>query len=108
MIADKQFNCSNEADQLEATTMLGINHLDLCAHESLGSRWSIKWSRKSGKQKNVETRRVLYQWCIFSFKQGRREVTYKLTVIVDMIIMVLDQKGDAIPSTSLDVLHMQS
>jgi hypothetical protein len=51
---DHKFRYSNEGDQLNASTVLGMNHLDFDALGSLGSWWSVKWSRGSSQNKSRE------------------------------------------------------
>jgi len=53
----------DDNSQIGAAIALGTRHLDLDARESVGSRWSIKWSRSTGKKGKV-TQRTLYQWCV--------------------------------------------
>ena len=53
----------DDDSQLGTAIALGTRHLDLDARESVGSRWSIKWSRSTGKKGKV-TQRTLYQWCV--------------------------------------------
>lgn len=57
------YDARNEEQQIAAAALLAQLGLDLDARSSLGNRWSIRWSRKTGR-KGSETRCALYQWCI--------------------------------------------
>ncbi|KAI1781670.1 hypothetical protein LXA43DRAFT_977973 [Ganoderma leucocontextum] len=54
------YNAHNEDQQIAAASLLAQLGLDLDARNSLGNRWSVRWSRKTGR-KGQETRRTLYQ-----------------------------------------------
>ena len=100
LITDIKFRNLDEKDQLEATTMLGINHLDLDARERPDSRWSIKWSKGSGWGEG-ETRQVLYQWYVI-IKMTLDILTIYIVTVV-MITYMLGQKSDTTQSTLQDV-----
>lgn len=59
---EHQFRPMKE-EQVKAAACLASHRLDLSARELVSNRWSIKWSKKSGKGVK-ETKRVLYQWCV--------------------------------------------
>ncbi len=50
-------------DQIAAAALLAELGLDLNAQESLGNRWSVRWSGDTGEDKRKTCRR-LYQWCV--------------------------------------------
>jgi hypothetical protein len=51
----------SEEDQQAAAVLLATHHLDLESRERPGCRWSIRWSKSSGKGTKA-TKRELYQW----------------------------------------------
>nr|VWO97430.1 Linoleate diol synthase [Ganoderma boninense] len=54
------YTTRTDEQQIAAASLLAQLALDLDAQNSLGNRWSIRWSRKTGR-KGQETRRALYQ-----------------------------------------------
>lgn len=77
-IQDMKFRNLNDEDQLRATSVLGIHHLDLGARKMLGSRWSVKWSKVSG-QGVGKNQRVLYQWYVKNKSRARHQPHRLLT-----------------------------
>ena len=57
----EQLYTVDDKSQSEACVFLEDHGLDLDAREDLGSRWSNRWSAKSGKGSGAQ-QRVLYQW----------------------------------------------
>ncbi|EKM52560.1 uncharacterized protein PHACADRAFT_100098 [Phanerochaete carnosa HHB-10118-sp] len=49
-------------DQIAAAAVLAMEALDEDSQEALGSRWSVQYTRTTGKEAGVTTR-ILYQWC---------------------------------------------
>ncbi|KIJ29530.1 hypothetical protein M422DRAFT_269065 [Sphaerobolus stellatus SS14] len=60
-IEDYTFLSTDNIQQNEAGGILAMHGLDEASVEDISSRWSIRWSRISGKGDKAE-RRVLYQW----------------------------------------------
>lgn len=52
---------SNQESQTLAASFLASVRLDLDSREALGNRWSVCWSKESGRGEG-QARRVLYQW----------------------------------------------
>ncbi|KIJ38649.1 hypothetical protein M422DRAFT_258767 [Sphaerobolus stellatus SS14] len=59
-IEDHHFAPSNPVQQNEAASILMTHSLDSDSLEDIGSRWSVKWSKKTGKGEKEE-HRTLYQ-----------------------------------------------
>jgi hypothetical protein len=62
-ISDILFKSMDNESQSKAQTLLAAYRLSLDAREDVGSRWSVKWGRTSGKSEG-STQRVLYQWFV--------------------------------------------
>ena len=64
-IHTSKYDPNSEEDQLAAAVLLAEIALDANSQDSLGNRWSKKWSSGEVSGRRVEkTRRVLYQWCV--------------------------------------------
>jgi hypothetical protein len=51
----------DEDDQAAASAFLAVHNLDFESSQDYRSRWSVKWSKTTGKN-GGQKRRVLYQW----------------------------------------------
>ena len=68
-----------EKAQTAATAFLASVELNVHSWEMLESRWSVTWSKNTGKSE-----RIMFQWCITVYESSWVETYHYIAVIVDI------------------------